>query len=97
MAAPASSPGPASAHEGAHVTAVAVARIADEPADHRFKGLPPDAAGRTLATADDRSATDRDAELRFKSPADGPVFLCLQDANDRGSTVHAYLLEITQE
>ncbi|UNZ17572.1 alanine racemase [Streptomyces sp. 891-h] len=48
MAAPTPSPGTASTGDVAHATAVA--RIADEPADHRFKGLPPDAAaaGTTL-------------------------------------------------
>jgi len=56
-----------------------------------------DANGRTLATADDASATDRDPELRFKPPADGVYYLCLQDANDRGSAVHAYLLDVSEE
>ncbi|HSI34304.1 MAG: PPC domain-containing protein [Phycisphaerae bacterium] len=56
-----------------------------------------DANGRTLATADDASATDRDADLRFKVPADGVYYLCLQDANDRGTPVHAYRLDISEE
>ena len=46
MAAPAPSPNPASAGVAANAAAAAVARLADELADHRFKGLPPDAAPR---------------------------------------------------
>ena len=61
-----------------------------------------DATGRVLAMADDSPAgseTDpraaRDASLSFKVPADGIYSVAANDANDRGSAAHPYLLSVT--
>lgn len=49
-----------------------------------------DARGRVLTSADD-SAT-RDTLLTHQLPADGPYFLIVQDAHDRGGPWHGYEL-----
>jgi hypothetical protein len=50
-----------------------------------------DAAGKVLAEKDD-SARNRDAELRFTAPADGPYRVAVRDLNGRGGFRHVYLL-----
>lgn len=52
-----------------------------------------DAAGHILATADD-SGDSRDPVLRATLPSDGIYYLSVIDANDRGSSAHAYELTI---
>ena len=52
-----------------------------------------DHAGQLLATIDD-SDTSADPILKLRLPADGPYFLSLIDAHDRGSALHPYLLTL---
>ncbi len=51
-----------------------------------------DARGQFLAMSDD--AETRDPVLVFTAPADGPVFLCVMDAFDKGGEWHSYLLTV---
>lgn len=53
-----------------------------------------DARGVVLASADD-SAT-RDSQLNHLLPADGPYFLTVQDAHDRGGQWHSYELTVKE-
>lgn len=53
-----------------------------------------DARGHVLASADD-SAT-RDSQLIHPLPADGPFFLIVQDAHDRGGSWHGYTLTVKE-
>jgi len=53
-----------------------------------------DARGHVLASADD-SAT-RDSQLSHQLPADGPYFLTVQDAHDRGGPWHGYGLTVKE-
>lgn len=53
-----------------------------------------DGAGHVLATADDASADARDPTLTYRFAADGVYYLAVIDANDRGSSAHAYVLNI---
>jgi Bacterial pre-peptidase C-terminal domain len=60
------------------------------------------AGGRVLAMADDagpdsESQAARDPSLSFNLPADGVYYLALNDANDRGSAAHPYLLRVSCE
>jgi len=47
-----------------------------------------------IASADDTD-TGTDSMLRVTLPADGPYFLSLIDANDRGGAAYVYLLSVT--
>jgi hypothetical protein len=58
-----------------------------------------DSRGQVVASADDSAPADdpraaRDPSLSVKLPADGVYYLALNDANDRGSTAHPYLLTL---
>ncbi|MEP6956648.1 MAG: PPC domain-containing protein [Chthoniobacterales bacterium] len=53
-----------------------------------------DGQGHPLASNDDH--TLRDSHLVFQLPADGAYLLTVQDAHDRGSLWHTYLLSITE-
>ncbi len=52
-----------------------------------------DAQGHTLATNDDRGSNDSQLEIRLT--ADGPYFVSVVDAHDRGGPLHGYLLSVT--
>jgi hypothetical protein len=52
-----------------------------------------DAAGHILATADD-TGDSRDPILRATLPSNGVYYLSVIDANDRGSSAHAYELTV---
>ncbi len=52
-----------------------------------------DADGRTLTTADDTDG-GRDARVSLTPKADGPIFVAVNDAHDRGGSWHAYRLEM---
>lgn len=54
-----------------------------------------DAAGQILAVNDD-VATSRDAQLEIELPADGPYFLSVTDAHDRGGAWHNYELSLRE-
>jgi hypothetical protein len=74
--------------------------VAETFAARRGSALDPllslyDERGQLLAQSDDQ-ADHRDALLKFKLPA-GKVYLTLQDALDRGSAGHPYLLELRSE
>ncbi len=51
-----------------------------------------DADGRMLGSADD-NAGGRDAKLTLTPKTDGPLFLVVSDAHDRGGSWHEYLLQ----
>ena len=53
-----------------------------------------DEAGQTLATAEAK-ALDKDPELTFTPPQDGPVLLTVRDLHRRGGTRYAYRLRVT--
>lgn len=53
-----------------------------------------DARGQFLAVSDD--AETRDPVLSLTAPADGPVFLCVTDAHDKGGEWHSYLLTMEE-
>jgi hypothetical protein len=56
-----------------------------------------DAAGRTLATADD-SENSRDPILKTTLPTEGLYYLSVTDANDHASpTAHAYILTLSED
>lgn len=55
-----------------------------------------DAAGHVLATADDSDGS-RDPILRATLGSDGVYYLSLTDANDRGSSSHAYELTVRED
>jgi len=52
-----------------------------------------DARGHLVAAADDTPA-GRDAALDVKFPSDGPYYLALNDAHDRGGAAHPYALSV---
>ena len=51
-----------------------------------------DARGQFLAASDDAEA--RDPALTLTAVADGPIFLCVSDAHDKGGEWHSYLLTV---
>ena len=51
-----------------------------------------DSDGRMLGSADDSDGS-RDAKIRVTPKTDGPLFLVVSDAHDRGGVWHEYLLE----
>ena len=53
-----------------------------------------DAHGHQLACADD--SLSRDSQLTLTLPADGPYFLIVQDAHDRGGPWHSYELTVKE-
>jgi len=53
-----------------------------------------DARGHVLAMADDGEG--RDPSLTLIAGADGPVFLCVSDAHDKGGEWHSYLLTVEE-
>jgi hypothetical protein len=53
-----------------------------------------DAGGQFLAACDD--AETRDPVLTLTAPAEGPVFLCVSDAHDKGGEWHSYLLTVEE-
>lgn len=55
-----------------------------------------DGAARVLAVNDDLPGTT-DAGLTVAFPAAGDYFICLQDAHDRGSPLHPYLLYVADD
>lgn len=52
-----------------------------------------DAQGHTLATNDDQGSND--SQLAVRLTADGPYFVSVIDAHDRGGPLHRYLLSVT--
>lgn len=54
-----------------------------------------DTRGNILATCDDSGET-RDAQCTAQLPSDGPVFIVLQDAHDRGGAWHGYELRVKE-
>jgi hypothetical protein len=52
-----------------------------------------DHAGHPVAVNDDSEA-GRDSILKARLPAAGRYFICLQEAQDRGGALHAYLLRL---
>lgn len=71
-----------------HISCAAFAL--DSPVDPVFSVS--DAAGRTLASADDER--DRDAQLAFTAPADGDYILVVHDKLFAGSAAHIYRLAL---
>jgi hypothetical protein len=55
-----------------------------------------DARGHTLASSDDTSG-GADALVRFTLPSNGPYFLSIIDAHDRGGTTYGYVLVLRKE
>jgi hypothetical protein len=53
-----------------------------------------DAAGHVLATIDDPAPDAADPALTFTAPGDGPFFLTVIDANDKGTPFHTYRLVV---
>ena len=53
-----------------------------------------DARGQFLAAADDGES--REPVLMLKSPADGPVYLCISSAHDIGGEWNSYLLTVEE-
>jgi hypothetical protein len=53
-----------------------------------------DSHGHLLAMADDTDG--RDPSLTLTPAADGPVFLCVSDAHDKGGEWHSYLLTVEE-
>jgi len=53
-----------------------------------------DGRGQFLAACDD--AETRDPVLALTAPADGPVYLCVSDAHDKGGEWHSYLLLVEE-
>jgi len=52
-----------------------------------------DADGRLLSNADDSPGIGNDARISMIPKRDGPLFIVVSDANDRGGEWHAYRLE----
>jgi hypothetical protein len=50
--------------------------------------------GQTVAANDDLDATTTDSRLETTLPRDGPYFLVVVDANDRGGPAHVYRLSV---
>ena len=53
-----------------------------------------DARGRFLAASDD--AEGRDPSLTLAAAEDGPVFICVSDAHEKGGEWHSYLLTVVE-
>jgi hypothetical protein len=53
-----------------------------------------DAKLRNVGSADSDSSKSRDVHLDYAARAAGPLFVCVQDANDKGSELHVYRLSI---
>ena len=53
-----------------------------------------DSRGHVLVSADDGDT--RDSQITLTLPGDGPYFLTVQDAHDRGGTWHCYQLTVKQ-
>jgi len=52
-----------------------------------------DADGRLLSSADDSAGIGNDARISIVPKRDGPLFIVVSDANDRGGAWHEYRLE----
>jgi len=79
-------------HEGktlaVSVVAAAAGSLALDPILSVF-----DADGRLLSSADDSAGIGNDARISIVPKRDGPLFIVVSDANDRGGAWHEYRLE----
>jgi hypothetical protein len=54
-------------------------------------------SGQVLATSDDPAPDAADPTLTFTAPTEGPFFLAVIDANDKGTAFHTYRLLVTSK